>query len=373
MADSRPAQRILIVRPSALGDVCRTVPVLASLHRAHPRAAIDWVVQDTFLPVIAAHPALTEAIAFPRSRFARWWRSPGASGEMLRWFRDLRRRRYELVVDCQGLGRSGLITFLTGARRRIGYRGAPELAWLGYNLRCPTPPGMHTVDRMLSLLRAADIEPAHDMRLYAAEDDRRWWARQRVELDLEDAPYAVLAPTARWASKRWPIERWRRLTGPLLDRGMTRLVVIGAPDERPQVRGLFEDTERSSSAIVDLVGRATIGQMMAVIAQAGLVIANDSAPLHVAVGFDRPCVALFGPTDPAQVGPYHRPEAVVRKYRPGPGESVNYRDGRLGDELMRLISVEDVLERVDAVLAAHRGGEAFGQGRAAGAPRETRT
>lgn len=373
MADSRPAHSILIVRPSALGDVCRTVPVLTSLRQAHPQARIDWVVQDTFLPVIAAHPALSEAIAFPRSRFARWWRSPRASGEMLRWFRDLRRRRYELVVDCQGLGRSGLITFLTGARRRIGYRGAPELAWLGYNLRYPSPPGIHTVDRMLSLLRAVDIEPVHDMRLHAAEADRRWWAQHRVELDLEDAPYAVLAPTARWTSKRWPIERWRRLTGPLLDRGMKRLIVIGAPHERQQVQDLFEDAEHSSSAIVDLVGRATIGRMMAIIAQADLVIANDSAPLHVAVGFDRPCVALFGPTDPAQVGPYHQPEAVVRKYRPRPGESVNYRDGKLGDELMRLISVEDVLERVDAVLAARRGGEASGQDLAAGELGETRT
>jgi lipopolysaccharide heptosyltransferase I len=370
MADFRPAQRILIVRPSALGDVCRTVPVLASLRRACPEAAIDWVVQDTFRPVIAAHPALTEAIAFPRSRFARWWRSPAAMGEMLRWFRELRRRRYDLVVDCQGLGRSGLITFLTGARCRIGHRGAPELAWLGYNLPSSSPPGMHTVDRMLSLLREAEIEPVYDMRLYVAEDDRRWWANQRVEHDLDDARYAVLAPTARWASKRWPIERWRRLRGPLLDRGMKRLVVIGAPDERPQVQGLLEDPEHSGSSVIDLVGRATIGQMMAIIAQAALVIANDSAPLHVAVGFDRPCVALFGPTDPAQVGPYRRPEAVVREYRPRPGESVNYRDGKLGDELMRFISVNDVLERVDAVLAAHHGGEPPGQDRAAGAPGE---
>ena len=126
--------------------------------------------------------------------------------------------------------------------------------------------------------------------------------------------------------------------------------MIGGPDEARQVEDLVNPASDTASDIVDLVGRTTIGQTMAVIAGADLVIANDSAPLHVAVGFDRPCVALFGPTDPALVGPYHRPETVVRKYEPRPGETINYRDGKLGDELMRLISVDDVLERVDAVL-----------------------
>jgi heptosyltransferase-1 len=353
MADRTPPHRILIVRPSALGDVCRTVPVLASLRRAYPQAEIDWAVRDSFLPVIGAHPALHQAIPFPRSRFARWWRSPAVLGELLRWFRDLRRRRYDLVIDCQGLGRSGLFTFLTAAPRRVGYRNARELAWMGYNVRHHAPTDLHTVDRMLTLLEAEGIEPIHDLRLYVAQDDRRWWRQQRETLDLNEAPYAVLAPTARWASKRWPIERWGELVRPLLDRGMKRLVVIGAPGERPQVQGLFHAHVEPASALVDLVGRVTIGQLMAVISEADLVIANDSAPLHLAVGLDRPCVGLFGPTDPARVGPYRRPEAVVRGHRPAVGErAVNYRAARLGDELMRLIRVEDVLERIEAVLAA---------------------
>jgi heptosyltransferase-1 len=351
MADSRPPRRILIVRPSALGDVCRTVPVLASLRRAYPQARIDWVVRDTFAPAIAAHPALNEAILFPRARFARWWRSPAALGEMLGWFWDLRRRRYELVLDCQGLGRSGLISFLAAARRRVGYRQARELAWLGYNVRHPAHPEIHTVDQMLSLLREEGIEPVHDMRLHLAPADHDWWTHERRRLGLDGLRYAVFAPTARWPSKRWPIQRWRQLVRPLLDRGLQRLVVVGGPDETAQVEGLVDPAGEAASSVVDLVGQTTIGQTMAAIADADLVIANDSAPLHVAVGFDRPCVALFGPTDPALVGPYRRPEAVVRKYRPRPGETINYRDGKLGDGLMRLISVDDVLERVDAVLA----------------------
>src|SRR5690349_12966590 len=141
------SQRILIVRPSALGDVCRTVPVLASLRRAFPKAAIDWVVQEEFIPAVAAHPAVSELISFPRSRFAHWWRSPGCWPEIWRWFRSIRRRKYDLVVDCQGLGRSGLITFESKARHRVGLRSAREMAWLAYNHRVASsgPATLHTV------------------------------------------------------------------------------------------------------------------------------------------------------------------------------------------------------------------------------------
>jgi ADP-heptose:LPS heptosyltransferase len=324
------AQRILIVRPSALGDVCRTVPVLAGLRRAYPDAIIDWVVRDAFADAIAAHPALDHAAA--RSAW--------------RWFGDLRRRGYDLVLDCQGLGRSGLITWATRARARVGFRAAREFAWLGYNVRVAAN-GVHTVDAMLGLLQQLRVDVEPDMRLYTSPECRTWWTQRRTDAGFAGRPYAVLAPTARWLSKRWPIDRWRALIGPLRERGYERVVVIGAPGEEHQVAGV--DAAADAPAVLNLVGATSVGQTMAAIEQASIVIANDSAPLHMAIGFDRPCVALFGPTDPALVGPYRRPEAIVRRFDPAPYGRVNYRAQRLGDALMREIRVEDVIERVDAV------------------------
>ena len=107
--------------------------------------------------------------------------------------------------------------------------------------------------------------------------------------------------------------------------------------------------------IHNLIGKTSIGQTMAIIEHAGLVIANDSAPLHMAVGFDRPCVSLFGPTDPERVGPYGRSETVIRVFQPEPDETINYKDSRLGDSLMRLIEVEDVLKLIDQELSNHKG------------------
>jgi len=336
VVSSRP-ENVLIVRPSALGDVCRTVPVLASLRRAWPHARIDWVVRDSLAPAIAAHPDLTEVVPFPRDRFAGAWFRPSAAREMLRWAHDLRRRAYDLVLDCQGLSRSGLITRASGAPRRVGFRAARELAVLHYTQRVAHDPAAHTVDAMLALVAAVGVEPVKDMRLYVQDDDRRWWDEQRAEHGLDR--YAVLAPTARWESKRWPTECWRDLANALPERGHDRLVLIGGPGEERQAVGIAESA-------LDLVGAATIGRTMAVIAAADLVIAHDSAPLHMSIGFDRPCVGLFGPTDPAIVGPYERPEAVVRAA--ATRSSRSYRRRLAGDEMGR-IEVDDVLARVEAV------------------------
>jgi lipopolysaccharide heptosyltransferase I len=344
--------RILIVRPSALGDVCRTVPVLATLRHAFPRATIHWMVQEEYAGAITAHPALDEAVSFPRQRFARWWRNPAVAWEMLGWFASLPRRGYDLAIDCQGLGRSGLITWATRARRRVGPRSARELGWLGYTTRHSIGPARHAVEQMMCILKAEGLEPVYDMRLYLGDDDRVWWSKRRAELGMTGRPYAVLAPTCRWPTKRWPSASWSALIGPLVERGFGWVVLVGSPAERGQVEELVDPT--TANVIVDLVGRTSLGRAMAVIADAAVVIAHDSAPVHMAVGFARPCLGLYGPTDPAVVGPYGAAESALRAYVPRPGRLANFKDGRMGDALMRMIRPVDVLDRVDRILDAAR-------------------
>ena len=179
-----------------------------------------------------------------------------------------------------------------------------------------------------------------------------------------DKTYVVIAPTSRWASKRWPAERWAELLEPLLDRCFERIVMIGAPNECRQVRDIVPSSTFCEERLIDLVGKASVGQTMAVIERASLVIANDSAPLHMAVGFNKPCIALFGPTSPARVGPYERLESVIRDKALESQVAINFKDPRLGDTLMRSIKTEDVLERIDAFFADGRIINGSHQGRA---------
>lgn len=328
------------------------MPVLASLRAAWPSATIDWIVQAEFAPAVASHPAVDEVIPFHRERWRSWWRRPGAFVEAIGWLRGLRRRRYDIVIDCQGLSRSALMTLATGAKRRVGHRDARELGWLAYNQRVTHARETHTVDRMLELVEACGIPSIPDMRLYLDEDDRAWWAARRATLGLIEAPYVVLAPTSRWRSKRWPVERWPDLVESLQAVGFSRCLAIGAPGEQEQVAPLA-----AMDGVTSLVGETSISQTMAVIAEAGLVIANDSAPLHMAVGFDRPCVGLFGPTDPAIVGPYGRLDSVIRSTRSAKDASVHYRDKRPRTDLMQRITTAQILERVHEMLKAGHGPE----------------
>lgn len=352
MPDDSPEsgiRKIALIRPSALGDVCRTVPVLVSLKRAYPQAEIDWIVQDSFIDAVRAHPDLSGPIPFARKRFSRAGRNLAVTGEMIDWIRRLRERKYDVVYDLQGLARSALIARSIGAPKRVGFADAREGAFLAYTHPIRVGPNVtHTVDRMLGLVAGDGVPPVADMRLYAPDEDKAWWARKS---EFMKGPYAVLAPTSRWEAKRWPAERFAEIIDSLHERGFAHVVVVGSQTERDQCDAVIARAD--GKRIVDLVGGTTIGQLMAVIQNCGLIIANDSAALHMAVGFDCPFVALFGPTDISRVGPYHGDEWVLQEV--GPDEKLHHKDARLGTSIMERISVSAVREMVDRCLGASRG------------------
>lgn len=292
------------------------------------------------MDAVRSHPCVDEVIAFPRGAWRRWWR-PTVATEAWRWLRSLR-GRFDLVIDAQGLGRSAMMAFATGAPRRVGHSDARELGWLAMNERVQVD-ARHSVDRMLGLLAAIGVEPVPDLRLVAPPECDAWWSGERERRRV--GRYAVLAPTTRWGSKAWPAERWRALVPALAARGFDHAVFLSSKDEREEA-GRALPAEGARERCIDLSGQTTVGQGMSVIAGADLVVANDSAPLHIAVGFDRPLLALFGPTDPSMVGPYGRAACVLRSEEARTWRG-SYRDSGLGDRLMRGIAVEDVLRALD--------------------------
>lgn len=358
--------RILLIRPSALGDVCRSVPLLVSLHRAFPHAPIDWLVQEGFEPAIAHHPDLGGAggrpIPFPRRRIAlpRLWR-PSSAAELRRFLASLRSPRYDLVIDAQGLGRSGLFAWWTGAATRVGFADAREMGWAGVNKRIRVEPALHTVDRMLGLLEGAGIPPIPDMRLYTSERDR-----EAIDDRLVGKRYAVLAPTSRWAGKAWPADRFAALAQALLaSPALDAVALVGAHNERHQCAPLT-DLSNNEPRVVDLIGQTNIGSLMATIEACTLLVANDSAALHMGVGFDRPLVALFGPTRTDRVGPYQRDHDVIQPSPPP--EGVSHKDEAAGRALMERITAAQVIDAALARLEAAPASPSQHTPRAASAP-----
>ncbi len=328
-------ERILIIRPSALGDVCRTVPVMVSLRRRYPDAQINWLVQAEFADAVEAHPDLSAVVPFDR-RGMKLGTFFGRSGwRALRGLVDtIRGAKYDLVLDCQGLARSGFFAWVSRAPHRIGYANAEELANLGYTHRVDAPRTWHTVDRMLTLVGALGVIPVRDMRLYTPEH-----GRDEFPKELEGKRYAVIAPTSRWPGKRWPADRFAQVADALLkEHAVEAVAVVASESERDQCAPVLA---RDGGGIVDLVGKTTVGGLMGVIERSAIVIANDSAALHMAVGFDRPMVGIFGPTRIDLVGPYARDGDGIQADIPEPGDT--HKDPS-AVELMKRVSADRVIQ-----------------------------
>jgi lipopolysaccharide heptosyltransferase I len=333
-------KRILFIRPSALGDVCRSVPVIARLKKKWPDASIHWLVQSEFVDAVSAHPAVDQVIPFPRQSLKRWY-LPNGFFKMISFLRHLKSNNYDLVIDGQGLGRSGLFAWATQSAVRIGPASAREFGWLGYTQKVQTT-CEHTVDQMLALCTHIGIDRGAEMKLYCNSKDVSWWNEYQESNGIKE--YAVIAPTSRWKSKQWPTERFISVAQHLLEQGL-QVVVVGGPNEAPQISPLLE-----YDGVINLLPSMTIGRMMAVIEQATFVIANDSAALHMAVGFKRSLLGLYGPTNPKKVGPYNMPEAVIAAdvdY-----DKVHYKDRSLGNKVISQIETDEVINTIHQLLKA---------------------
>jgi lipopolysaccharide heptosyltransferase I len=295
-----PPRRILIIKPSAIGDVVHALPVLNLLRRRWPAAHVSWLVTPACAGLLDRHPMLDEVIRFERKELGKGWRSPRAAIELVRFTRDLGRRKFDLVIDLQGLFRSGWLAFATGAPYRVGPANAREGAWLFYTHRVPTgTPEQHAIERYLTVAQAVGCERSPVEFPFAVDDaDRHYVAR------LTPARYAVLMPGANWLTKQWPVERFAALVGPLRERFGLDSVVAGGPDTSHLAEKI--------PATANLAGRTNLRQLVALLERAELVVANDSGPMHIAAALGRPLVTPFGPTNPVRTGPYRRMDSVLR-------------------------------------------------------------
>lgn len=306
-----PPQRILIIKPSSLGDVVHTLPVLNLLRRQWPKSHISWLIGSAFAGLIEGHPQLNELIPFDRRLFAKWWHDPQAAGDLYRFNRDLSKRNFDLVLDLQGLFRSGWLTYLTKAPIRIGFANARELAHVFYTHRVPVHSmNQHAVDRYLATteILGCGTSPV-EFKMVVNPEDRT----QADSLVAGLGPFALLMPGTNWPTKRWPAEYFAQVIEPLQSRQDLATVIAGSSDAADIAVQLTQAASKNPAArVINAVGKTTLKQLVALIDKASLVIANDSGPMHIASALNKPLIALFGPTNPIRTGPYGRPETVLR-------------------------------------------------------------
>jgi lipopolysaccharide heptosyltransferase I len=305
----QPFERILLIKPSAVGDVVHTLPVLAKLRQRYPAAQIDWLITPENADLVRYHPALSNVVLFDRRRFARFGRNWSATTGMFRLLNQIRRARYELVVDLHGQLRSALFTLASGAPFRVGFERTREGAWVSYSHRIPLPTmEAHAADRYLWLGQVLGFDAAApDFTIYVPDEADENVARLLAKHRQLGRPLAVLVPGTVWETKHWRIEGFVEVARHLLATGRA-VVLAGSPKDRPRCQQVAE----ACPEVCDLSGQTTLAEMIALVRRAALCVTNDSGSMHIAVALDKPVVSVFGPTNPRRTGPYGRPSAVVQ-------------------------------------------------------------
>ena len=304
-----PGLKILLLKPSSLGDVVHALPVLRLLRRHLPAARIDWWIDSRLAGLLEGDPHLTHLIRFERER----WSRPRHWPEALRSLRDIRRTRYDWVIDLQALARSAAVAWFAGAELTIGLEDLREGAATFYDLRIPRPtPRTHAVDWYLATLRALDIP---------VDGDFDWMPpRPEVAAGLEarwpgaSATWVGIQPGARWDTKRWPPTAFGDLIRELSHRHTDlRFAVFGSAGEQALAG---EVCARGGDRCLNLAGQLSLAQMVEWLRRCRLLVSNDTGPMHVAAALGKPVVALFGPTDPLRTGPYGQQHLVLQERLP---------------------------------------------------------
>ena len=372
---TREFERILLIKLSAVGDVVHTIPVLNKLRRRYPGARIDWLIRPAIADLIRHHPGVTDVRLFAAKSSASWSGTRATLGTFGKLVRDLRTARYDLVIDMHGQVRTALCTLLTGAPVRIGFdrprreiwgangrqlpkeafrhgwRGAREGSWIAYNhlIRIATL-DLHAVDRYLLLgpMLGLDEGPA-DFSFpvpapASAAVDRLLRQHGAAE---DDHSLVVIAPGTIWETKHWKSERFAAVARHFLAKGC-RVVLIGSAEDRP----VCQQVTAGAPGTIDLCGQTSVSELAAIVARATVCITNNSGPMHLAVALDRPVVSIFGPTNSVWIGPYQRPDAVLKTDLPcAPCYFRKLRQCPNDHACMEAISTAAVIEWVEQALA----------------------
>jgi heptosyltransferase I len=295
----------LILKPSSLGDVVQALPVLRLLKQHYRDSEIHWWIEVRNAPLLKGDPDLAGIFRFDRER----WAHPWNWGEIWSSVRELRRHRFDLVIDLQALARSSAIGFLANGGCFVGLHDWRELAPGYYDISVPRPsPNTHAVDWYLEVLRVLKV-PVHgnfewlpERTAIASETDAQW--------NLTAAPTVALLPGARWENKRWPAEHFAATVRTLRER---------RPDLRFVVLGGKSDTALASIIVAgapeiarDLTGRTSLLQTVEVLRRCAAVVTNDTGPMHIAAALGKPVIGLFGPTNPRRTGPYGQVEHALQ-------------------------------------------------------------
>lgn len=328
-------KKILVIKPSSLGDIVHSLPFLNAVKDTFPSAEIHWVIAKGLEGILENHPMVKRLWIINKDQWKNLKRIKETAMEFKSLFKELENESYDIVIDLQGLLRSGILAYATRASVRVGFKEAREGSRLFYTHKIKGGREIHAVDRYLKIASAIGCDIGNvkfPMPLIKESENIR-----KLKEDIGD--YAVLVPGARWKTKRWPPANFGKLAS-MLD---IKTIIVGSTSDAEIAEGIEFCSGGKAKA---LAGKTDIKELISIIRGARCAITNDSGPMHIAAAFGIPVVAIFGPTNPVKTGPYGRNHIIVKSdIECAPC----YKKNCKGVKCMNGVSVEEVYEAVMSI------------------------
>lgn len=339
-------ERLCLLRLSAVGDISHTLPVVRTLQRYWPSTELTWIIGRAEHALVADVEGV-EFITFDKAK--RW-----SALRQLR--RQLRGRRFDVLLHMQMSLRASLASLLVGADIRLGFdhRRAKDLQWLFTNHKVPFRPRQHVLDSFFGFAEALGLP----------DRELRWdipipaYARKcATEAIPDERPTLVISPCSSHAYRNWTVEGYAEVADYAAERHGMRVILSGGLSALEQSYG-EAISGLTRQPVVNLIGRTDLKQLLAILERATLVVAPDSGPAHLATAVGTPVVGLYAATNPDRARPYLCPDLVVNRYP----EAVAERYGKLPDDLpwgirvrtpgtMARIPPKDVCDRIDLAMS----------------------
>lgn len=307
--DKEFIKRILIIKLSSLGDVIHALPVPEALKTVYPSARVSFLVNREYGDLLIGNPRIDEIFLFERKIKGGFFKAISSNLKLLK---ILRSRGFDLVIDLQGLLRSGLIAWFSRSKNIVGFENSREGSRFFYNHKISVPDqNIHAVDRYLLFPKSMgwNEKPKFIIKLH-----------KNNELFIEDfiraeklktfLPIIAIQPMARWPTKEWSHKNFARLGNLIQKSKEYQVVFLGSKEELSEIKEIVRLMEEPP---VIATGKLSLKQLAAFLKKCALLVTNDSGPMHLAVALNVPVLALFGATDFRRTGPYQMENHVISK------------------------------------------------------------
>lgn len=347
--------KILILRLSAVGDVLRTLPAVMALKEYFPSSHIAWVVEEPSKTLLESQPEIDQVIVFPRKRWAEGMKSIGkvwkTFKEMGQFVLELRKEKFDFVLDFHGIIKSGMISFLSGSPKRIGYdrKSSKEGNFVLSNTKIKLPKEkISRYQRNFALLKGVGLEVKDfDARLHIPQRDKEYIESFLVRLNppLRRPSIAIHAGTnPKAVFKRWMPGHYAQLADRLIRELDATVIFTWGPGELESVEAIRKEMREQSVLGPETETLTQLGELFR---RCDLYVGGDTGPMHIASLMGTPVLVIYGPTDPVFNEPLGRHKKVIKDVGCNPCRKRSCQDLKC----LKLITVDDVLKATKEILS----------------------